>query len=308
MSSFNSALTPILTPITPFDSPDAKRILFDKIDRIPDLVNSKISYFDGFVLTELRPYPPMCMGKYTSVIIRKVQDQKEIAKIQNPEASKKGEDNFYGELLSTGLSCSAAALSWVVVGGSAAVIPVSGGASTVITILSYSAATASSLQCMNSAYRLYNETNEDGSETNAWLDSQDWYTRTSTALDFVSVAGGVASVGATLKTVLNLRAAGTTMKEALKGLSRQSRKRLTEEIIRANNPNISNKILKSLVAAGKYPKRFSNVNITNSLRLQLKDAIGASLSFAGSATGGIMRDPQRIPNFIIGIIEEFDVY
>lgn len=308
MNSSSAALTPILDSATPFDSVVSKRVLFERIDRLPGLQNARVVYFDGVSFVEMRPHSPMCMAKYKTVVIRKVKDANEVTNIQHPQTSKQTESRFYNELLSTGFSCGAAVLSWIVVGGSSAAIPVSGGASTVITILAYGAATASSLQCSNSAYRLYNETDYGDAKVNQWLDSQDWYNHTTTALDAVSVAGGVASVGATLKAVLNLRAAGTTLKEALKGLNRQERKRLTEEIIRANNPTISNKVLKSLVSAGQYPKRFSNVNISNTVRLQLKDAIGASLSFSGSATGGIIREPKRIPNFIIGIIEEFDIY
>lgn len=120
--------------------------------------------------------------------------------------------------------------------------------------------------------------------------------------------GGVASAGATIKTVFNLRKAGTPLKEALKGLNRQQRKRLTEEIIRANNPGISNKVLKLLVAAGKYPKRYTQLEIGHSVRLQLKDAIAATLSFSGSASSGIIRDPKRIKEFILGIYSEIETY
>jgi hypothetical protein len=295
-------------PATPFDSSESKHRLFHKINRIPGLQNARIIYFDGASFKELRPYPPMCMDKSKTVVIRKLNNPRDITNIQHPQVSKQTEGGFYSELLSTGLSCGAAVMSWIVVGGSSAAIPVSGGSSTVITVLAYSAATASSLQCANSAFRLFNESDYGDASINRWLDSQDWYERTSTALDAISVAGGIASVGATLKTVLTLRSSGVAFKEALKGLSRQERKRLTEEIIRANNPNISNKFLKSLVAAGKYPKRFSNVAISNTMRLQLKDAIGASLSFTGSATSGVIRNPKRLPDFVIGIIEEFETY
>ncbi|MFK5947349.1 MAG: hypothetical protein QM500_01100 [Methylococcales bacterium] len=124
----------------------------------------------------------------------------------------------------------------------------------------------------------------------------------------MSIAGGVASASATLKTVLNLRNTGTPIKKALEGLSRQERKRLTEELIRHSNPKISNKALKALVAAGKYPKRFTSFEISQSIRLQLKDAIGATLSFTGSATSGIIRDPSRIKQFVVGVLEEFESY
>jgi len=94
----------------------------------------------------------------------------------------------------------------------------------------------------------------------------------------------------------------------LKGLSRQQRKNLTEEVIRANTPGVSNKTLKALVAAGKYPKRFGKVELSNTVRMQLRDAVGAGLSFAGSATGGVIREPGRAKDFTIAVFEEFEVY
>ncbi len=308
MNSLNLATISTNNSVTPFDSPESRRILLDRIDRMPGLRNVRVLYFDGAEITELRPHPPACMEKYKTVIIRQVRDTREATKIQHPQTSKQDDNRFFSELSSVGLSCGAAVLSWVVIIGSSAAIPVSGGASTAITVLAYGAATASSLQCGNSVVRLVNETDVGNPELNRWLDSQEWYTHTLTALDAISVAGGIVSAGAMLKSVLRLKGVGTGFKEALKGLSRQERKRLTEEIIRANNPGISNRMLKSLVAAGKYPKRFKNIEISNTLRLQLKDAIGAALSFSGSATAGIIRDPRRIPNFVVGIVEEFDVY
>ncbi len=308
MAATNIPVSSHRSSTTPFDSAESRRILFARINRIHGLSHAKIVYFDGHSFTVLRPFPAMCLNKYRTIVIREVRDHKEITRIQHPQTSKQTEDRFYSELISTGLSCGAAVLSWLVIGGSSAAIPVSGGASTAITILAYSAATASSFQCTNSAYRLYNESDLGDPKKIQWLDSQDWYIHTSTALDAISLAGGITSAGATIKTILRLKAAGTPFRESLKGLDRQSRKRLTEEIIRANNPNISNKTLKALVAAGKYPKRFSNIEISNALRLQLKDAIGAALSFTGSASSGIVRHPNRLPKFITGIVEEFETY
>lgn len=292
---------------TPFTNPNARKELLDRLDRIPGFKNVRVVYYTGYDFIELRPHPALCMNRKLTLIIRPTENN-EVEKITHPRLNKQDDSRFYNELLSTGLSCGAAVLSWIVVGGSSAAIPVSGGTSTAITVLAYGAATASSLQCANSSYRLFNETDYGDNSVNTWLDSQEWYTHTSTALDVISLAGGLASAGATLKTVLNLKKAGTPLKDALKGLSRQERKRLTEEIIRANNPGISNKALKALVAAGQYPKRFTNFDISNTLRLQLKNAIGAALSYSGSATGGVIRDPNRIKQFIVGVIEEFETY
>ena len=110
------------------------------------------------------------------------------------------------------------------------------------------------------------------------------------ALDVISVAGAASAGFATIKTVLTMRAAtGKSFMSVLKGLGRTERKRLTEEIIRVNHPGISNGALKAMVRANAYPKRYSNLQITESLKLQLKDAIGATLSFTGSATSGAVK-------------------
>ncbi|MDD9942008.1 MAG: hypothetical protein OXU20_13265 [Myxococcales bacterium] len=74
----------------------------------------------------------------------------------------------------------------------------------------------------------------------------------------------------------------------LKGLSRQERKRLTEELIHAHNPGISHSALKAMVRAGAFPKRYTSLQISEGVRNQLADALGAALSFTGSGTGGLL--------------------
>ena len=53
-----------------------------------------------------------------------------------------------------------------------------------------------------------------------------------------------------------------------------------------------------MVRSGQFPKRYSGVQITQALRLQLKDTIGASFSFGGSGLSGTVNSPA------IGIYEE----
>ena len=285
-----------------------RRTLFNKVDKIPGLQNSRIIIYEGKRFHELRPHPPMCMANKLTVVIKPKEKQDKVIG-QNLEINRQDSSGFYSELVSTGLSCGAAILSWVAVFGSTAAIPISFGSSTFITVLSLSAASASSLQCGNSGYRLYNESGIGNIERNIWLDSQEWYSSTMTILDIVSVAGGLVAAGATIKAVLNLRrSTGGGFKEALQQLSRPQRKRLTEELIRIQNPGISNTALKMLINAGKYPKRYSNFAINSSIRLQLKDAMGAAFSFAGSATSGIIRSPNRVPEMGLAIIEEFETW
>lgn len=292
----------------PANSPAIRNYLFSKIDQIPSLKSARIVFFDGKKMHELRPHPPICQKNYLSVVLRKVSAS-EISKLNTKSVEVQKQDSgFWGELLNTSLSCGAAALSWVAVGGSGAAIPFSAGSSSVITVLSYTAATASSIQCLNSGYRLYNETSLGDAERNSKLDSQEWYQHTMTALDAISIAGAAAAAGATLKLTLQLSKSGTPVKEVLKGLSRQQRKSLTEDIIRAQNPGISNKALKALVAAGTYPKRFGKVELSSSVRNQLIDAVGAAFSFSGSAASGTIRKPSNIGDLAIAVFEEFEVY
>lgn len=293
----------------PFTSPSLRRYLLDKLDKIAGMQNSRVVYFDGSKAHEVRPHPPICQPNYLTIVIRPVNSS-DIGKITQPKASvaDKKDSRFMSELINASIGCGAATISWIVVLGSGAAVPASGGASSAITVLAWGAATASTAQCLNSAYRLYNESDYGDAEVNKRLDSQAWYEHTSTALDAISLAGGVASGAATLKLVLQLRKAGTSTAAALKGLTRQQRKQLTEEIIRAQHPGISNSMMKSLVAAGKYPKRYGKAEISNTVRLQLKDAIGAALGFTGSATSGILGNPGKVPDFAIAVIEEFESY
>jgi cell division inhibitor SulA len=134
-----------------------------------------------------------------------------------------------------------------------------------------------------------------------YCDSQEWYQNTTIALDVISIAGAAAAGAATLKaTKLLMANSGKSTLSILKGLSRAERKRLTQDIIRLNHPSVSNRVLKSMVKNGRYPKRFSGLKITQSLQLQLKDAVGASMSFAGSALSG------NVNSLAVGIYEELD--
>ena len=53
-----------------------------------------------------------------------------------------------------------------------------------------------------------------------------------------------------------------------------------------------------LTRSGSFPKRYSGIQITHALQLQLKDAIGASLSFSGSALSGTVK------GLAVGIYQE----
>jgi len=275
--------------------------LFQDIDKIPELYGAAVVFIDSnYTITELRPFDPSCRLNPIKVILReppKLMHQKEFAGHLKGSQGNIRESKLVGELAGTVLSCGAAFLGWIAVFGSSAAIPLTGGTSAAVTYLAVGASTASSMQCGNGLYRVYNERRNP--EMNDFLDSNEWYQDITTALDIISLAGAAAAGAATLKTVKLLMANSSKSTSAiLKGLSRAEKKRLTQDIIRSNHPGISNKLLKNLVKSGRYPKRYSGIKITQSLKLQLKDAIGASMSFSGSALSG------NVNSIAVGIYEE----
>jgi hypothetical protein len=190
------------------------------------------------------------------------------------------------ELIGLGLNCGSAVLAWSVVVGSGAAVPITGGASGAITVLSWGATLASSAQCLNSIVRSVDVAVNDGEWTNQ-LDSEDWYNWAGRILDGASLVGAGLSATATLRAVRAVRASsGRAWKEVLQGLNRAERKRLTKEIIRMQNANMSNAQLKALIRSGTFPARFGATQIQSALFRQLRDSISATLSFVGSAASG----------------------
>lgn len=64
------------------------------------------------------------------------------------------------------------------------------------------------------------------------------------ALDIISFGGALAASAAVIKSLKLLKNSSNSYAELLKGLSRPKRRRLTEEIIRVNNPRVPNRLLK----------------------------------------------------------------
>lgn len=246
---------------------------------------------------ELRPFKPLCFTKPIVVVLKEPSTNTSSSTLEHAADLRRNpqESRLIMESLNTGLSCTAAVLGWIVVFGSTTTIPLSGGTSSALTALSYSAAAASSAQCWNGAIRTMNEAYFPAN--NDWLDSQEWYRATVFALDLISVGGAVGSGLATARSVKLLQQQGVSVREALGGLTRAQRKRLTTEIIRSNHPTASNAMIKAMRRAGHYPKRLTAEQLQKATILKIKDSVGATLSFTGSATSGAVR------NLAVGIYE-----
>jgi hypothetical protein len=294
------------------------------IDQNVELRGMRVVLYDGAKMRVLREGPPICEPGLKSIVIK--PDVGETA-LQSPSAAQARESHLYLELISGAMGCTGAVVSWMVVLGGSGAAPITGGTSMLVAGLAWTGAVSGTLQCGNSMVRIYGEL-ADGDLLSA-LDSNEWYTGTVRAMDGISLVGAGVGAFATVRMVYALRATtGKTMAEVLKGLSRQERKKLAEELIRRENPSISNSALKALVAAGKYPKRFSMQSVSQAVRNQLKDALNAALGISGSAMSGLIREggnyvmqqageddggitvkpPGSTGGYVVGIAQTFDTY
>ena len=165
-------------------------------------------------------------------------------------------------------------------------MPLTGGGSAALMLVTYGAAAATTAQCGNSLLRTLDVGANKGQWTE-WLDSNDYYLWTGGMLDAVSLLGVAAAGGLTIRAILAIRKASNRgFIEIVKGMTRAERKRLTQELIRLQHPGISNSAMKALVRAGTFPSRFAATEVSEALFRQLRDAISATLSFTSSAVSG----------------------
>ena len=264
-----------------------KKKLFQAIDSDPAIVGAGVVFIDNRgVAVTLREFEPLCFVTPVRVILREPPREMSGLDYVSEVKTKPAESNLVAEAAGMTLSCGAAVLGWLVVWTSGVAIPFSAGGSTVFTVMAYSAATASSIQCMNGIVRTTNEAYAP--KENDKLDSEEWYQHATLALDAISLGGAIAAGLMTVRGIKLLRSSGVTYKQALGGMNRQQRRRLSREIARSNAAGISNGTLKAMERAGKITKRYSNEAIRATTIRQIKDSLGATMSFSGSALGGII--------------------
>jgi hypothetical protein len=271
------------------------------VDRAPDLRGIRVVYFDGMRLHVLREGPPSCASHLEAVVLREpIED----SALHDPAAAQSRDAKLLTEILGAGLSCTAAALGWIVALGFTGAAPLTGGSSLFVAYLSGAAAAASTVQCISAGVRVGMEIWKP--ETLDTWDDDLWYQRTAAALDAISLAGAVTAASTTIRLTLRIRATtGRSMIEVLKGLTRQQRRQLAEEAVRLRNPGISTGEMKVLVQAGVYPKRFTTLQISKSVQKHIIEALGASFDVVGSATNGILRQGGRV---IVGMTRSLDTY
>ncbi|HCB3588295.1 TPA: hypothetical protein MYV05_003525 [Citrobacter koseri] len=208
------------------------------------------------------------------------------------------------EIASTALSCGACILTAVACAASMTAVPLTGGMSTPLAVFATAGTIATAAQCANGLWRLYDIGLNDAQNVD-WIDQQGWYTATSTALDLislVSLAGPLKEVIMTYKVMKST----SSMKvlDWLKRYPRMERVRLTEAIIKQLNPGISNKTMKAMIRAGKYPRRYPTEGLHRELIKQL-----ISVAVSGSAVSGVIHSPESISTsgeYVFGLLQSVD--
>lgn len=272
---------------------------YESIDAKNRIAGAGVVYIGGdYTVITLREFKPLCRRDPIRIVLREPTERIDFQEYATVIRKTPGDSRLITEGLNAALSCGGAVLTWFVVFGSTGAVPLSGGASAGVTVIAVSAAVATTAQCGNAIYRSADEIVNP--QMNDYLDDQEWYRLASRAVDFVSLAGAGAAGLKTLKMLKGMRAKGIPLDQALRGLDRHQRARLTREVIRMKHPNVSNKMLKLAQRTGRAPKRYGATEISRATALQLKDAVSGGMAIGSSLTGGAIR------SLAIGLHEEVD--
>lgn len=251
-----------------------------------------------YQVTTLRAFTPICSIKPRKVIFRELPGTITLTQYTELATSSERESRLLLEVTGTALACAAAIIGIVVVLGGAAVSPLSAGTSLIVSGIGYAALGASGAQCINGIARTGTEIFKP--EINDRLDSNEWYAKTLVALDAVSLLGVGTSTLTTIRWVKSLKSStGKSMREVLRGLSRQERAKLTSDLLSLKDPKISKASIRLLQETGKSPKRYSNATIKHSTATQVRDILGALLGLTGSSVSG------NAKHIVFAIYEEF---
>lgn len=283
------------------------------MDCTREFAQAGIIYADGpqrYLVRPSKRHPNGQSGIVTHVIVTKADARPSNSSNGKALTEAVSSTSMGTEIASTVLSCGAMIITAGVMVAGTAATPLTAGGSTALVAIGYAGTIATGLQCINGIYRVYDLV-ENGGENVAWLDSQEWYVATSTSLDLVSLAsagGALKEALATWKAMKSVSSLKAT--QWLKEYPRQDRARLTELIIRAQNPGISNKGIKAAIRAGLYPKRFPVEPAQLELTRQLGQVVTSAAALAGSAVSGVIAAPGNVPRtgrYIVGTIQSLAV-
>ncbi|WFW61076.1 hypothetical protein NFJ76_03545 [Citrobacter freundii] len=270
--------------------------LADALDCQRDFYGAGIIYNDGYRSFLVRPShrsPAPGQNQITHVVVTQTTQLSREGMAKSVKEAVK-DPSIGTEIASTVLSCGAAVLTAVAWAASVGSVPLTGGMSTPLAVLATAGTVATGLQCLNGLVRMVDIAFNDGQYID-WVDTQGWYIATTSALDIISLAslgGPLKEAVMTYKTMKSV--SSLKVIDWLKRYPRMERVRLTEGIIKQLNPGISNKTMKAMIRAGKYPRRYPSEALHRDLIKQLISAITSTMAVSGSAVSGVIRSPGSI--------------
>jgi hypothetical protein len=265
------------------------RKLFAAIDADPAIVGAGVVYLDAELrAVVLREFQPICSVAPKKVILREAPGYVGRVEFARRLANEPRESRVAFEAVNTGLACTSAVISWLVIAGGLGLSPFTFGTTGVAAAISVVGASASTLQCAIGIRRTRNEMTDPG--RNDALDSEQWYQAVTAGLDAASLIGAGSTAMSTMRFVSTLKkATGRNTYQILKGLNRQERLRLTKELLSINHPEVTRKMMKLKQMAGEIPKRHTSAEVRRATLLQMLDVLGAISSVAGSVRSGNIR-------------------
>ncbi|WLI07799.1 NAD synthetase [Pseudomonas sp. FP597] len=274
--------------------------LYRTIDADPAIVGAGVVHIGSdYQVTVLREFVPLCSIRPKRVILREVAGPMMTTdEYAQWVANLPRESQLWREAAGMTLACGGAVIGIIVAKAGIASAPLSAGSSLAVTYIAYTAAAASALQCGNGVWRTYKELTEPAE--NDYYDSLGWYQAMTVALDSISLVGTGSTTFVTVKTVMAIKnTSGRNLTDILRHMSRQERAKLTNEVLRLQNPRHPREMIRLKQLAGTLPKRFSNVQLRQDLLIQLADQVGSALTVTGSGLSG------NINSVVIGLYEEF---
>jgi len=274
------------------------RRLFFAIDADPVLIGAGVVYIDDvFNVVVLREFQAICSVRPIKVVLREAPRHVGPMEFVRMLEHEPRESSLVAEALNTAVTCAGTVLSWMVVSSGIALVPFTAGTSTVMTFIGQAAMAASVTQCFIGVGRT-------GAELIApqildRLDNDVWYDAATSVLDGFALLGIGASALTTVKVInVSTRVTGKPLRQVLKGLTRQERVKLNDELLRINDPRLTTKLLKLKQAAGTLSKRISAIQMQRATTHHIRDACAGILGITSSAISGNVR------TLAIGLYEE----
>ena len=207
------------------------------------------------------------------------------------------ESKLVSEAMNTALTCAGALLSWVAITSGVALIPFTAGVSVVISFIGKAALVASGAQCFIGLGRAGAEVLVPRDLDK--LNNEAWFQAVAALLDAIALLGVATSALTVTKTVNTTRkVTGKSFTQVLRGLNRQERVKLNNELLRLQEPRLIPKMLKIKQANKVLPKRISATKMRQATANHIQETLAAALGLTGSAISG------NVKTLAIGIYEE----